>query len=314
MQILNKKIERKVIIEPLNTDVETHAVFMNLPLSKTLQGYSNITINQSSDEEKVLEESKRNSKIIISFSNDKIIPLENILAKVGSSCELFTKVKSFEDAKICFETLETGIQGVILETNSIEEINKAVDYLKVHEVYELLEAEVTVIKNLGLGVRVCVDSVDIMNEGEGLLVGTSANGMFLIQAEVAHNDYVASRPFRVNAGAVSLYTLISNKKTRYLQELSAGDEIVIVDRDGHSRISYVGRSKIEKRPLVLIEAKVQDQTAKCLLQLAETIRLVQKAGSVAVNDLKVGDKVLVKIDKGGRHFGMKVENEYIIEK
>ena len=186
--------------------------------------------------------------------------------------------------------------------------------MKVHEVYELLEAEVTVIKNLGLGVRVCVDSVDIMNEGEGLLVGTSANGMFLIQAEVAHNDYVASRPFRVNAGAVSLYTLISNKKTRYLQELSAGDEIVIVDRDGHSRISYVGRSKIEKRPLVLIEAKVQDQTAKCLLQLAETIRLVQKAGSVAVNDLKVGDKVLVKIDKGGRHFGMKVENEYIIEK
>ena len=42
--------------------------------------------------------------------------------------------------------------------------------------------------------------------------------------------------------------------------------------------------------------------------------MVQKNGSVAVTDLKVGDKVLVKIDKGGRHFGMKVDNEYIIEK
>ncbi len=314
MQLLNTKIERKVIIDPLNKAVETHAMFMNLPLSNTLEGFSSITINKSEDEELVLEESKKNSKIIVTFTNDKIIPLENILAKIGSSCELYTKVTSFEDAKICFETLETGIQGVILETGIIEDINKIVDYLKVHETYELVEAQVTVIKNLGLGVRVCVDSVDIMEEGEGLLVGTSANGMFLIQAEVAHNKYVASRPFRVNAGAVSLYTLISNKKTRYLQELSAGDEIIIVNRDGHSRVSYVGRAKIEKRPLVLIEATIHDQTAKCLLQLAETIRLVQKTGSVAVTELKIGDKVLIKIDKGGRHFGMKVENEYIVEK
>ena len=260
MQILNNKIERLVFIDPLNKEVETHAVFMNIPLSDSLKNYSNIVIEQSEDEEKVLEESKKNPKIIISFANDKIIPLENILAKVGTSCELITKVTSFDEAKLCFETLEFGIKGVILQTDKIEEVNKTLEYLGESDKYELVEAEVNVIKPLGIGIRVCVDSVDIMNEGEGMFVGTSANGLFLIQAEVAHNDYVASRPFRVNAGAVSLYTLISNNKTRYLQELKAGDEILIVDREGNSRVSYIGRCKIEKRPLVLIEASTQQQT------------------------------------------------------
>ena len=119
MQILNNKIGRLVFIDPLNKDVETHAVFMNIPLSDSLKGYSNIVIEQSEDEEKVLEESKKNPKIIISFANDKIIPLENILAKVGSSCELITKVTSFEEAKLCFETLELGIKGIILQTDKI---------------------------------------------------------------------------------------------------------------------------------------------------------------------------------------------------
>lgn len=314
MQILNNKQQKEVLIEPLNDAVRTHAKFMNLSFADSLENIAEVYIETAADEEKVVEQSKKYSKIVITFANDKIIPLENIIAKVGSASELYTKVKTYEDARLCFETLETGIKGVILETDTIEVVNDVVEYLREKEFFELVEAEITNIKTLGIGIRVCVDSVDIMNEGEGLLVGTSANGMFLVQAEVAHNDYVASRPFRVNAGAVSLYTLISNNKTRYLQELQAGDEIMVLNREGKSRVSYIGRCKIEKRPLVLLEANSQDHVSKCVLQLAETIRLVQSKGSVAVTDIKIGDRVLVKIDKGGRHFGMKVENEYIIEK
>lgn len=310
---MKNKEQKEVFIEPLNDEVKTHAKFMNLPFY-SLNDFVEVHVEDSSDEEKVVEQSKNHPKIVITFANDKIIPLENIIAKVGSACDLYTKVKTFEDARLCFETLETGIKGVILETDTIEEVNDVVEFLREKSLVELVEAEISVVKTLGIGIRVCVDSVDIMNEGEGLLVGTSANGMFLIQAEVAHNDYVASRPFRVNAGAVSLYTLINNNKTRYLQELQAGDEILILDRNGKSRVSYIGRCKVEKRPMVLLEAKFQDHISKCVLQLAETIRLVQRDGSVAVTDIKVGDKVLVKVDKGGRHFGMRVDNEYIIEK
>lgn len=314
MQILNNKEQKEVLIEPLNDAVKTHAKFMNLPFANSLTDFVEVHVEESSDEEKVVEQSKKFPKIVITFANEKIIPLENIIAKVGSKCDLYTKVKTFEDARLCFETLETGIKGVILETNTIEEVNDVVEYLSEKSLVELVEAEITVVKTLGIGIRVCVDSVDIMKEGEGLLVGTSANGLFLIQCEVAHNDYVASRPFRVNAGAVSMYNLIPGQKTRYLQELQAGDEILILDRNGKSRVSYIGRCKVEKRPMVLLEAKFQNHTSKCVLQLAETIRLVQRDGSVAVTDIKAGDKVLVKIDKGGRHFGMRVDNEYIIEK
>ncbi|MEN6292561.1 MAG: 3-dehydroquinate synthase II, partial [Methanobacterium sp.] len=53
---------------------------------------------------------------------------------------------------------------------------------------------------------------------------------------------------------------------------------------------------------------------RTLLQNAETIRLVNEEGEpVSVSDIKAGDKVMVYLDKGARHFGMSIE-ETIIEK
>ena len=42
---------------------------------------------------------------------------------------------------------------------------------------------------------------------EGILVGNTASGFFLVHSESIDNPYVASRPFRGNAGAVHAYTL-----------------------------------------------------------------------------------------------------------
>ena len=66
--------------------------------------------------------------------------------------------------------------------------------------------------------------------------------------------------------------------------------------------------------MLLIEAKGEDKTAKAVLRNAETVRLVTKDGSVAVTDLKEGEKVLAHFEEGGRHFGRLVEEEQIIEK
>ncbi|MDD4594943.1 MAG: 3-dehydroquinate synthase II, partial [Methanobacteriaceae archaeon] len=76
----------------------------------------------------------------------------------------------------------------------------------------------------------------------------------------------------------------------------------------------VGRCKIEKRPLLLIEAEYEDIKIKSLLQNAETIRIVSNNGeAVSVSNLNQGDKVKVFIDENARHFGMAI-NETIIEK
>jgi 3-dehydroquinate synthase II len=103
-------------------------------------------------------------------------------------------------------------------------------------------------------------------------------------------------------------------KTKYLSELETGDEVLVVDDTGKTKVAVVGRVKIEKRPLMLLEAEFEGVKVKTLLQNAETIRLLNEKGdAISVSELKEGDKVMVYLDKGARHFGMSIE-ESIIEK
>jgi len=108
---------------------------------------------------------------------------------------------------------------------------------------------------------------------------------------------------------------MSDGTTKYLSELEAGMEILVVGSDGSSRKSTVGRSKIESRPMRMVKAQLDDSKGSVILQNAETIRLITKDKSlVSVTDLKVGDEVLAYTKpSSGRHFGMSVD-EFILEK
>jgi len=75
---------------------------------------------------------------------------------------------------------------------------------------------------------VCVDTASLMVPGEGMLIGSQSNGLFLVHSESEESPYVAARPFRVNAGAVHAYIRVG-EKTRYLSELSAGDDVLVID-------------------------------------------------------------------------------------
>jgi 3-dehydroquinate synthase II len=153
-----------------------------------------------------------------------------------------------------------------------------------------------------------------MSIGEGMLVGNSSSVLFLIHSESISNPYVSPRPFRVNAGAVHAYTRVPGGKTRYLSELSAGDQILIIDYKGKTSIGIVGRLKIEKRPMMLLKANIGGHVATTILQNAETIRLTDPSGKpVSVVSLKPGDKILAALEEGGRHFGHKID-ETITEK
>jgi 3-dehydroquinate synthase II len=159
-----------------------------------------------------------------------------------------------------------------------------------------------------MGDRVCVDTCTSMVKGQGMLVGNSSSAMFLVHAETVSNPYVAPRPFRVNAGPVHAYTKVPGGKTRYLSELSAGDRVLIIDFKGNATIGAVGRLKIEKRPLMLVKATVKEKEVTTILQNAETIRLTSPDGSpISIVKLGPGDKVLVAVEIGGRHFGHKID-------
>ena len=275
-----------------------------------------LTIRGREDQETAIKAAELSSDyIIIRCQEWKVIPLENLIARTRGRSKLLAEVSSAEEAKLALETLELGADGVVLKTSNLDELTKTAAVVKGKAPkIDLAAAKVVELKQIGTGARVCVDTCDIMSPGEGILVGCQSSGLFLVQAEVHESPYVETRPFRVNAGPVSLYTLSSPTQTRYLSELKAGDEILIVDREAKVRSTNVARVKIEWRPMVLIEAEHEGKRIKTIVQNAETIRLVTMEGSKSIAELKIGDEVLAHVVEGGRHFGTLVKEENVIER
>jgi 3-dehydroquinate synthase II len=254
-----------------------------------------------------------NKIVVLRMLDWTIIPIENLLARRGRN--IMVQVKNSTQAKLMVEILERGVDGVVLNTTDINEIKKTAEIIQgISEKVALVTATITATKQLGMGDRACLDTCTQMGLGEGMLIGNTASGFFLVHSESIDNPYVASRPFRVNAGAVHAYTLAPGGKTRYLADLKAGDEVLLVDFQGKSQTAYLGRNKIEKRPMMLIEAEAKGEPISLIMQNAETIRLVSPEGkAISITSLKPGDKVLGHIEKAGRHFGMQVD-ETLIER
>lgn len=281
---------------------------------KTVAGY--VVIKNKKYEQFAAELGKSCDYLIVVGTDWKVIPLENLIAGLQKlDVEIIAGVQNAQEAKLALETLEHGSDGVLLDTDNFSEIKKvaAVRDRSGMEKISLVRAKVTKVKPVGMGDRVCVDTASLMVLGEGMLIGSQSNGLFLVHSESEESPYVAARPFRVNAGAVHAYIRVG-EKTRYLSELASGDEVLILNSEGETRPAVVGRIKIERRPLMLVEAEVEGTKIKTLLQNAETIKLVGADGKpMPVTALKEGDEVLVFFDTAARHFGIKIE-ETIIEK
>jgi 3-dehydroquinate synthase II len=275
-----------------------------------------ITVKDRNDLERVSQSLNASPDyLLIDCPNWKIIPVENLIAEIRGRSKILVRTRSFEESRTALSILEQGTDGVSLTSDHPSDIIKTRDLiLEQPEPVSLSVAKVTSIRPIGTGARVCVDTCEILRDGEGLLTGSSSQGLFLVEGEVHSNPHVNPRPFRVNAGPVALYLLAPKGKTQYLSELSAGQSVLLVDNKGRTRTVDIARVKIERRPLMLIEASVGSDSLKTIVQNAETIRLVNHAGSTSISDIKPGDEVLVRYEQGGRHFGTRVPDEMIIEK
>jgi len=272
-------------------------------------------IKSKGDEQEIVKEGCRRQYVVVGTSDWKIIPLENIIADLQKEkAKVIVEASTLEEARTAFETLEVGVDGVVVrDVRLVKRVRALIEEVSSMQL-QLVEAKITKVESRGMGDRVCVDAASMFSLGEGMLVGSQSNGFFLIHSETLESEYVASRPFRVNAGAVHAYTLLPSGKTTYLSELKAGDEILAVDSKGGTRQMIVGRCKIEKRPLLLVEAVHEGGKLSTLVQNAETINLVDAGGkAVSVTKIRPGDRVLVYVEEGGRHFGIKVK-ETISEK
>ncbi|XP_041004537.1 3-dehydroquinate synthase homolog isoform X2 [Juglans microcarpa x Juglans regia] len=267
--------------------------------------------------------------VVIDLLDWQVIPAENIVAAFqGHQTKVFAISKNHSEAQVFLEALEHGLGGVILKVEDAEDVLQLKDYFdrrnEVNNLLSLTKATVIRVQVAGMGDRVCVDLCSLMRPGEGLLVGSFARGLFLVHSECLESNYIASRPFRVNAGPVHTYVAVPGGKTCYLSELKSGKEVIVVDQKGQQRTAIVGRVKIETRPLILVEAKrdsdnLDQHLYSILLQNAETVALVcphqgnglQKT-AIPVTSLKVGDEVMLRVQGGARHTGIEIE-EFIVE-
>lgn len=270
-----------------------------------------MALNVKADEEAVLERLHKGERVVLARGWE-VIPVENLLAQSDS---VLAEAATLDEARLAAGILERGVAGIVVSREAVADLKTIVSQCKLAQGHEeLLPAVITRVESVGLGHRVCADTLSILRKGQGMLVGNSSAFTFLVHAETERNEYVAARPFRVNAGAVHAYVRLPGDKTTYLGEFKAGQEVLIVDANGETSLATLGRVKIEVRPMLLVEAQVTTEdgvkTGAVFLQNAETIRLTTPGGEpVSVVSLKPGDTVLCRLDEAGRHFGMRIRED-----
>lgn len=270
--------------------------------------FVSMNIDDSKSQSEAMNMAGKKKAVIVETSDWTVIPLENLIAKFGGSgTEVYASAKDSHDAKLYLTTMEKGVDGIVIDIDNPMDLTKFNDMLTASPKEELTEVTVVSVTPVEMGDRVCIDTCSMMSPGEGMLIGSYSNCLFLVQSESEDNGYVASRPFRVNAGAVHSYIEVPGRGTRYLSELRSGDSVLLCDGKGETRVASIGRCKVEKRPLLMVTATDGSKEYTVMLQNAETIKLVKKNGSESVTKIKAGDKILAKIETGGRHFGMSVE-------
>ncbi|MBP3734239.1 MAG: 3-dehydroquinate synthase II family protein [Desulfovibrio sp.] len=272
---------------------------------------ASVALNGKEDEEAFLARVQKGEKCVLK-RGWQVIPVENLLAQ---SDRIYAEAGTPDEARLAAGILQRGVTGIVVLPEAAMELKTIVAECKLSLEHEdLVAATITRIVPAGLGNRVCCDTISLLHTGQGMLVGNSAAFTFLVHAETEHNDYVASRPFRVNASAVHAYIRLPHDRTCYLGELKAGDPVLVVDSEGKTLLTTIGRVKVEVRPMLLVEAVLHtdegDKTGAVFLQNAETIRLTAPGGRpVSVVDLRPGDQVLCRIDEAGRHFGMRIKED-----
>lgn len=256
--------------------------------------------------------------ILVRCSDWTMIPLENIVASAaGSGTRIAAAISQTIELSGAAHALQHGVDALLLPADeelwdAAEKISGERTPVQVKEKkteQTLVMADVTNVESGGVGERICVDLTERLTEGEGMLIGSSANALVLIHGETIPSEFVPSRPFRVNAGAVHAYCLMADGSTKYLSELAAGDRVAIANPSNEIRSATIGRLKIERRPFLLVDFESDNHSAQVLVQQAETVRFINEEGNISVTSLEKGDKITVRLSSGMRHIGRDITGE-----
>ena len=259
--------------------------------------------------------------ILLTFEDWSMIPIENVLAATeGTPTKVAAQITKPIEAQGAGFALDIGVDALLCTEACLEaalivkslrlEQATTIDFVEAEseDRVELSMMTITEIQEGHAGDRVCIDLLTMLNQGEGILVGSTAKSFVLVHGETIQSKYVPTRPFRVNAGSVDAYTCLANGTTKYLSELKSGDEIQICEPNGTLRLATIGRMKIERRPFILLRFKDENANeGHVFIQQAETVRLVlENGGAHSVTNLCVGERIFGCSFSTTRHVGQSI--------
>jgi 3-dehydroquinate synthase II len=245
-----------------------------------------------------------------------MVPLENLVAASrGTSTRIAAAIDEEVELNGAAFALGGGVDAILvpghLVSDAVTILGGKWDREETQDDEAIIEeARILSIEGAGLGERVCVDLTRRISDGQGMAVGSISGNLCLIHGETIQSDYVPTRPFRVNAGAIHSYALMADGKTKYLSELTSGDEVAILSTSGSKEKATVGRLKVETRPLLLIRFEAPGSEGQIVVQQAETVRLISPSeGAISVTQAKEGDKISILTDNRARHVGFAIPAE-----
>ena len=98
--------------------------------------------------------------------------MENLLAQPAVAGKLAVEAASLAEARLAAGVLECGVPVVVVLPEALASLKNIVSELKLSQgTLTLDKATITEVKTVGLGHRVCVDTLTLMERGQGMLVG-----------------------------------------------------------------------------------------------------------------------------------------------
>ncbi len=272
-------------------------------------------INSGEGMEKAWRIGIQHDYFIVLMEDTTNIPLELFIARFqNKKTQLIKAVTTSQEAITAFGVMEKGCNGVMMRTENYDEIvnlNNEIMRTSVTSL-PLVKGIVKSVEHIGMGERVCIDTVSVLGDDEGMIIGSTSNGGILVSSETHYMPYIDLRPFRVNAGAVHSYVWVPENDTNYLTELKAGKKVLCVRTDGTAREVVVGRIKLETRPLLKIEVEAEHVLINVIVQDDWHIRIFGYDKEVRnVSLISPGDELLVYVCPAGRHIGIKIDEKLI---
>ena len=124
-----------------------------------------MALNVKADEEAVLERLRSGERVVLARGWE-VIPVENLLAQSDS---VLAEATTLDEARLAAGILERGVAGIVVSRGAVADLKTIVAQCKLAQGREeLLPAVVTRVESVGLGHRVCADTLSILHKGQGM--------------------------------------------------------------------------------------------------------------------------------------------------